>query len=154
MVFYDKDKTEKFEDVKFSKITNNTPLFSGTYPDKPNKGEITQIAVSKGYIKEVLKMDPSSISYTTNDSKVTFGGYAYNFYMCGVSHIPTQTEFNITGIIDTDDVVVYAPSPSTGSTLYNSWINFINCSYSSGNILCKKRHVLIQTCSNKFLTYS
>lgn len=123
MVFYDKDKTEKFEDVKFSKITNNTPLFSGTYPDKPNKGEITQIAVSKGYIKEVLKMDPSSISYTTNDSKVTFGGYAYNFYMCGVSHIPTQTEFNITGIIDTDEVVVYAPSPSTGSTLYNSWIN-------------------------------
>ena len=122
MVFYDKDKTEKFEDVKFSKITNNTPLFSGSYPDKPDKGEITQIAVSKGYIEKVLKMSPSSISYTSN-SKVTFGGYAYNFYMCGVSHIPTQTEFNITGIIDTDEVVVYAPSPSTGSTLYNSWIN-------------------------------
>ncbi len=126
MVFYDNEQTEKFENMKFSKITNNLTLISGTYPTKPQKGEITQVAVSRGFVEQVLKKNVSSVSYVNANgtTKITqSGGIAYNFYICGVSHIPTQTEFNITGIIDSDEVIVYAPNPSTGSTLYASWIN-------------------------------
>jgi ABC-type antimicrobial peptide transport system permease subunit len=43
--------------------------------------------------------------------------------MCAVSHIPTQTEFNITGVINSDEIICYAPGLDTESTLYSNWIN-------------------------------
>ena len=43
--------------------------------------------------------------------------------MCAVSHIPTQTEFNITGVINSDEIICYAPGINTESTLYSNWIN-------------------------------
>ena len=124
MVIYNNDKTEKFENIKYSKISNSLEFLSGNIPVKPQKGEITQVAVSKGFIEKVLKMDPNQVRYVNSygTTKVAISSdIPYNFYICGVSHIPTQTEFNITGIVDTDEIVVYAPKVSE-SNLYTNWV--------------------------------
>ena len=124
MVIYNNDKTEKFENIKYSKISNSLEFLSGNIPVKPQKGEITQVAVSKGFIEQVLKMDPNQVRYVNSygTTKVAISSdIPYNFYICGVSHIPTQTEFNITGIVDTDEIVVYAPKVSE-SNLYTNWV--------------------------------
>lgn len=132
MVFYDNEVGQQFTNTKFSIVTDDTVFYSGKAPVKLQRGEITQVAVSKGFIEQVLNKDPDSITYcypfkTEKDegiSKISFANnLAYNFYICGVNHIPTQTEFNITGIVDTDEIVVYAPSFDTQSALYNNWIN-------------------------------
>ena len=133
MIYYDNDVATKWTNMKYSVITNETVFYSGSAPVKPQRGEITQVAVSKGFIEKVLNKDPDSINYCTKygTTKVTYSDptlpnaeqYPYNYYICGVSHIPTQTEFNITGIVDTDEIIVYAPALDTQATLYNNWIN-------------------------------
>ena len=70
-------------------------------------------------------MDPNQVKYVSSNgtTKIAISSnIPYNFYICGVSHIPTQTEFNITGIVDTDEIVVYAPK-TTETTLYANWID-------------------------------
>lgn len=131
MIFYDNEVAEKFTNMKYSVVTSETIFYSGNAPVKPQRSEITQVAVSKGFIEKVLKLHPENINYCRSygTTKITYSDpesdeqYPYNYYICGVNHIPTQTEFNITGIVDTDDIVVYAPSLDTQATLYNNWIN-------------------------------
>lgn len=133
MIFYDNEVTEKFTNTKYSVINDELTLYSGSFPVKPQKGEITQVAVSKGFVEQVLKKDPDSIRYVRSfgTTKISYSDpnlpeeqqLPYNYYICGVNHIPTQTEFNITGIIDCDEIVIYAPAVNTGATLYNNWIN-------------------------------
>jgi ABC-type lipoprotein export system ATPase subunit len=131
IIYYDKEETTKFENIKFSKIMpNKTKLYAkegvvnGQFPVKPQKGEITQVGVSKGFIEKVLGLNPDALSWAgSSTKKLTMGSsVAYNFYLCGSSHIPTSMEFNITCVIDDDDIVVYAPETSN-SSLYNNWIN-------------------------------
>lgn len=126
MVFYKNEKTERFNNMKYSRVTPSDVFLSGNAPDKPKQGEITQIAVSKGFIEQVLDLNVNSLVYATDakgQTRLQLNGLVYNFYMCGVSHIPTQTEFNITGVIDSDEIICYAPGLDTESTLYNNWIN-------------------------------
>lgn len=126
MVFYKNEKTERFNNMKYSRVTSSDVFLSGNAPDKPKQGEITQIAVSKGFIEQVLDLNVNSLVYATDakgQTRLQLNGLVYNFYMCGVSHIPTQTEFNITGVIDSDEIICYAPGLDTESTLYNNWIN-------------------------------
>ena len=125
IVVYDNDKTEKFTNIKYSKISNSLTLISGNIPVKPLKGEITQVAVSKGFVEKVLKLNPNAVKYVSSNgtTKVAMSSeIPYNFYVCGVSHIPTQTEFNITGVIDSDEIVIYAPRTSE-SNLFSNWIS-------------------------------
>ena len=133
MIYYDNDVAEKFTNMKYSVVTSETVFYSGNAPTKPQRGEITQVAVSKGFIEKVLNKDPDSINYCKSfgTTKITYSDpsllnaeqYPYNYYICGVNHIPTQTEFNITGIVDSDEIIVYAPALDTQATLYNNWIN-------------------------------
>ncbi|MBR6515683.1 MAG: ABC transporter ATP-binding protein/permease [Bacilli bacterium] len=126
MVFYKNEKTERFNNMKYSRVTSSDVFLSGNAPDKPKQGEITQIAVSKGFIEQVLDLNVNSLAYATDSkgqTRLQLNGLVYNFYMCGVSHIPTQTEFNITGVIDSDEIICYAPGKDTESTLYSNWIN-------------------------------
>ncbi len=125
IVIYDNDKTEKFTNVKYSKITNSVKLLSGNIPAKPLKGEITQVAVSKGFIEQVLKINPNAAKFVSSSGTTKLAissDFPHNFYVCGVNHIPTQTEFNITGIVDTEEIIIYAPRTNE-STLFSNWIS-------------------------------
>ncbi len=148
-ILYDNNgKIEEYEDIKFTYInateTNILHGTSGALPKNRQKGEISQIAVSIGFIKHVLKLDPNNLQYilTGEDGKkvprlTINGSTAYSLYMCGISRIPTSMEFNITGVISNeneDEIIIYTPE-TTLSTQFN---DYIKSSFVSGGFLTVK----------------
>ena len=123
-------KTEMHENVKFT-YYNGDPLLAGNFPKRPKDGEMTLVAVSRGFINKVLGVkDINNLNFP--GGKLSLGGKVPNsFYICGVERIPASMEFNISGIINTDEIIVYAPALDE-SPLYRNWIN---SSYVDGGFL-------------------
>ncbi len=145
-ILYDNNgKIEEYDDIKFTYInaTSSDLLYNnkGAIPKEKQKGEISQVAVSKGFIEEVLKLNPDNVNYlwTGEEGKqvprlTINGSTAYSFYLCGIKRIPASLEFNITGIIDSEELIIYSPKV-TESSQFN---DYIKASYIAGGFLTVK----------------
>lgn len=129
-------KITTYDHVKFTTTSPSTSVLSGNLPRKPIQGEVNQVAVSKGFLEKFMGINVSSANFIAGDNTGLSlgGGVQTNFYLCGTNRVPMQLEFKITGIIDDEDVVLYAPSLSEYS-LYNG---MVNSTYSAGGFLTVK----------------
>lgn len=145
-ILYDNNGTiEAFDNIKFTYVnaTSSDSLYqnTGAMPQEKQKGEIAQVAVSKGFVEQVLKINPNNLNYIWSGEegkkvpRLTLNNStAYSFYLCGVKRIPTSLEFNITGIIDSEELIIYSPE-ITESTQFN---DYIKSSYIAGGFLTVK----------------
>lgn len=143
IIYNTKSGNIEVEDVKFSYIQDKnltlTPMvkipgYETVYPKKPEQGEITEIAVSKGFVEKVLNLDVENLVFSDSSKLMLNGTSIKNFYLCGISRIPASIEFNITCIIDDEDIVIYTPDRSE-SHLYN---NLVSSSFQEGGFLTAK----------------
>lgn len=105
------------EGVKYTYYSYSQSILpGGRVPEKPKPGEQLQIAVSKGFVDAcfngVLPIG-STLSVT------------------GVTRIPSSTSAIVTGIVNTDELVIYTP-PTSQSELYS---NLISSSFKEGGFL-------------------
>lgn len=135
IIYRDKKKNTEFNDVKFTCVKSSDTLLAGNYPLKPKENEITQIAVSRGFLEKVLNLNVNSIEFVQGSNNTLLGSttdkITYTYYFCGVRRIPTSIESTISGIIDSDELIVYTPTLNE-DTLYN---RFVRCSYVEGGFL-------------------
>ena len=150
IIFNLNNKLSSFENVKFAKTPASSKYIKGKAPEKPQKGETNQVAVSKGFVEQVLKMDVDSLT-SLNESRpfIKLGGSSVptNFYICGTRRVPMQLEFCITGVVDEKDVngddiiAIYTPQVSQ-HTLFSG---IVNASFIQGGFLTIKINDDIET---------
>lgn len=101
-------------------------LLTGKEPVKPQSGEPTQLAVSKGVLMNLYKKNPDSAiqfsSSALSPGLLNNEGYTAYFRFTGVKRSQATYNFIITGIIDTNDYVIYLPSYTYQAYLTASYI--------------------------------
>lgn len=114
--------------------SDGSPVYLGSAPLKPEENRPTQLAVSRGFLEKVLGLDSSDylLKYENNDKNYVLEhlseNYAY-FYMLGYSRVPTPLNFIVTGVIESNDVIIYTPSLTTN----DYFVNYLKNSYSQGD---------------------
>lgn len=133
IIYHSNDENKTFGDVKFTffQSKEKTPILKGEIPKKPEQGEITEVAISKGYVEKILGLSVDQLRFSGSSKLILDGSVAKTFYICGYSRIPAQLEFNVTAIIDCEEVVIYTPSKNE-STLYT---NLISSSFKEGGYI-------------------
>ena len=119
-VIYNANGVKGFaNDVKYAPYSSSYSIESGKIPEKPKPGEQLQIAVSSGFIEAYFKNGLSLGSTLT---------------VTGVTRIPFSTSGIVTGIVSSDECVVYTPA-TYESDLYNS---LLSSTYKEGGFLLLK----------------
>jgi len=107
----------EFENLTFKKFDlDQDVLLIGREPRVPLEGQPIQMAASLAFLKDVIGLTGTAeeiydyINYTIIDD----GGLELfinsTFYLAGVSKTPVTTYFIITGIVDSEDHIVYTES--------------------------------------------
>lgn len=109
------------------------PEYLGSKPQAPKPQRAPQMAVSIGFLEKVLGVAIDKVSFTYdgdqgNNILTNEYGNEAMFYVCGTSRIPTPMSFYVTGIVDSDEVAIYAPE----NYVHTSFSNYILTSYSDG----------------------
>lgn len=141
---FDPDTT-KLETVKDN---NNQPIIGadgitkywGAAPQVPKPQHAMQMAVSRGFLEKVLKINFNNINIKENGDEGNYILYnEYNemvtFYVCGYSRIPSPMNFVVTGIVDDDDCVLYMPKLDTTQIENNLYIKYLINSFSKSDTL-------------------
>ena len=145
IIFNLNNNLKEFNNVKITtinrysnKLLEKDDKEYGHYPEKPLPGAVNQVAVSKGFVEQVigLNIDDSQLeNMLLNQPMQLAGSYEpTNFYICGTRHTPMELEFLISGIIDDyyvddngvkhDNVCIYTPE-ITVHTLYKGILSSI-----------------------------
>lgn len=164
-IYHCMDKVGLYENIKiipydeenmlFCQIIDSTgePIDCGAKPKAPKPQHASQMAISRGFLEQILGVNLTNISVAeTKEDKTKIldqesgnyilfkdseegnfiltneNGNPASFYMCGTSRIPTPITFYVTGIIDTDEVAIYTPE----NYEYSLFFNYISSSYSDG----------------------
>ena len=112
------------EDVTIT-VFNSSYSYQGKAPVKPEEGEPTQIAISKGVLYDLYKLNRNE-SITFDSSSLhpgllgAAGGLA-SFKFTGVKRSQATYNFIVTAIVDTDDYVIYLPGYTYQAYLNNSF---------------------------------
>ncbi len=123
------------EDIKFTtydKVEGTKHATLGKEPVKPEEGELTQIAVTTGFLKKVTGLDGdidelfNKIYFELTYEK-TAGNYVTeyiytNVFLNLVSKVPGTLSCVITDLIEDDEPIVYTPVLGD-STLYTSLLS-------------------------------
>ena len=117
-VIFSSNGTKGFiENVKYLPYSSSFTIEAGgKIPEKPKPGEQLQIAVSRGFVKECFKKGlplGSTLSIT------------------GVTRIPSSTSAIVTGIVATDECIIYTPA-TYESELYS---NILSSAFKEGGFL-------------------
>lgn len=123
---------DEYGDVEIGQ--DGKPKLLGAAPKKPLPQKSTQMAISRGFLEQVLKTNINQISFVysaDNDNYLMKNEYdnIVTFYVCGHRRVPTPLSFYVTGIIDTDEVAIYAPS----ITEYDLFYKYIATSYTTSD---------------------
>ena len=99
--------------------------YVGKAPVKPQDGEPTQLAISKGVLYDLYKKNPNN-GLAFNGSTLSPGllndqGYMANFKITGLKRSQAIYNFIVTAVVDTDDYVIYLPSYTYQAYLNNSF---------------------------------
>ncbi len=109
-------------------------IYLGSRPHKPEKEMPTQMAVSRGFMEKVMKINSNAYSFVWSSSDKNYvlnniHKNQANFYVCGTSRIPIPLNFVVTAIIDEDEPVIY----TTAIDEDNSFVNMTNASFGAGD---------------------
>lgn len=150
IIFNALNQSGTFDNVKIMPFDNSLPFATitdedgtivqcGEAPKAPLPQQLTQIAVSRGYFEKVLKLDYRSYTFAYNGAAENYillneYGNPANFYNCGYRRVPAAFNSYVTGIIDSDECIIYMPAVNE-HTLFDS---YINSSFVDGGFLLMK----------------
>lgn len=148
------DKTTNYQNVKFIPYDESTmsiaaalddrgniktdsegrTIYLGAAPHTPEKEKPTQMAVSKGFMEKVLKINAAEYSFiwSSEDKNYVLNNShnnQANFYVCGYSRVPIPLNFVVTAIIDESEPVIY----TTALDIDNSFFNIATSTYGKGD---------------------
>ena len=114
--------------------SDGKPIALGAAPKKPLPQKSLQMAISKGFLENVLKTTTNQISfdYSPDDQNYIMKnayGNTVTFYVCGHSRVPAPLSFYVTGIVDSDEVAIY----TTPINEYDSYYKYISTSYTTSD---------------------
>lgn len=130
ILYNNKKENTIINDVLFTTSSNDSNYLIGKEPLKPKDGEMTQVAVSKGFVEKVIKTSVDSLSIVGKGISLN-GANTHNFYLSGTKRVPIPLDFIITGVTDSEEIAIYAPSLNE-SFAYDSWLK---SSYVQGGFL-------------------
>lgn len=126
-------KAFSFNDIKISYYKDSDTILLGSKPTLPLPEEITKVAVSKGFLNKVIGIELSEVEFDNKTPKNLSleNKLTSSFNICGKSRIPYTLQFTISGIIDSEEIIIYTPSLDE-SPLFN---NIISSSFIEGGFV-------------------
>lgn len=99
--------------------------YTGRMPVKPEEGEPTQIAISKGVLEKLYKRDPGEPltfdSSTLHPGLLGSAGGLASFKFTGIKRSQATYNFIVTAVVNTDEFEIYLPSYTYQAYLNNSF---------------------------------
>lgn len=125
-------KTGTQEGIKFTTYNSTYKFVNDNCfaPDKPKKGEPTQVAVSTALFNYCFGISNESIIFTKAGVSID-GAAANTFTVIGTERVPAALSFVITGVFESDEFIICTPTTSQ-SELYS---NYLNASYYEGGYM-------------------